>query len=84
MSALMPGDTLAPGEAAAARRAYALHMARPRLSTFEISARLHDHGIVAGPRGKRFRCKRLRRLTAAYGACVAAGIEPSPETIFDD
>jgi hypothetical protein len=84
MSAVLtPGDTLAPCEIPAARRAYGLSMAHPHLATVEISTRLHEHGIVAA-RGKRFRCKRLRRLIAAYRVFVEAGIEPAPETIFDD
>jgi hypothetical protein len=72
------------GEVPAARRAYALHMAYPWLSWPEISGQLaRDHGLYDG-RWKPFRCKRLRRLTAAYQRCVEAGFEPAPETIFGD
>jgi hypothetical protein len=77
------GD-LRPSEIPAARRAYALHRAYPLLPTTKIAVRLaRDHGHYGG-RWKPYRCKRLRRMIAGYHACVAAGIEPEPETIFGD
>ena len=88
----LPVAALSPSEVTAARLAYGLHMARPRLSTAEISARLaRDHGLHehvranfgrGANRHRPFKCKRLRRMMAAYESFVAAGVEPEPETIF--
>jgi hypothetical protein len=77
------GD-LRPNEIPAARRAYALHRAYPWLPTLKIAARLaYDHGHY-DRRWKPYRCERLRRMIDAYAACVTAGFEPAPETIFSD
>jgi hypothetical protein len=75
---------LRPGEIPAARRGHALHCAFPWIPTIEIAARLaSDHGLF-DRRWRPYRCKRLRRLIAAYAECVNAGVEPAPETIFSD
>lgn len=77
------GD-LRPGEIPAARRAHALHRAFPWIPTIEIATRLaRDHGLYDQRRWP-YRCKRLRRMIDAYAACVTAGFEPAPETIFSD
>jgi hypothetical protein len=75
-----PAD-LEPSEIRAARHAYALGMARC-LSTLEISRRLATDNGIYDRRGKPYRCRRLRRLIAAYQACVDAGVEPEAESIF--
>jgi hypothetical protein len=75
---------LRPGEIPAARRAHGLHRAFPWIPTIEIATRLaRDHGLY-DRRWRPYRCKRLRRLIAAYAECVNAGSEPAPETIFSD
>jgi hypothetical protein len=77
------GD-LRPSEIPAARRAYALCRAYPRLSTVQIAVRLaRDHGQYDG-RWKPYRCKRLRRMIGLYAEFIDAGLEPAPETIFSD
>ncbi len=77
-------DLLNPGDVIAGRLAYALHRARPWLSTLEISVRLAGDYGVHDRRRRPIRCKRLRRLIASYEACIHAGVEPLPETIFGD
>ncbi len=77
------GD-LRPSEVPAARLAYGLSQAYPRLPTIEIAVRLaRDHGCY-DRRWRPLRCKRIRRLIASYARCVDAGIEPAPETIFGE
>ncbi len=91
---IVEGDDLAPSDVPVARLAYGLSRARPRLSTRAISERLaRDHGLHEHVRAnfgrganrlRPFKCKQLRRMVAAYESFVAAGVEPEPETIFDD
>jgi hypothetical protein len=82
--AVLKSRDLRPSEIPAARRAHALHRAFPWIPTIEIATRLaRDHGLY-DRRWRPYRCKRLRRLIAAYAECVHAGVEPAPETIFSN
>jgi len=75
---------LRPSEVPAARLAYALTRAYPKLHIIEIAERLaRDHGYYGG-RWRQYRCSRLRRMIALYAEFVDAGVEPAPETIFGD
>jgi hypothetical protein len=71
---------LRQSEVLAARLGYALSQARPWFSTLRIAAELAERGLH-GARRRPYRCKRLRRLIRAYAACVAAGIEPWPDSL---